>query len=108
MFPFTKGNAMKKRGMNCFFAHSMSTLLTMGGFVIAMIACGIGQMGGCEPLAIVLAVLGIGGMAAEAAVGYGFIVCPHCGRLLYDFLRIPSKIPTYCPHCGEYIEEPDI
>ena len=98
---------MKRRKMNCFYAHSLSNLLTLAGFGAAMVGCILGksELGG--PLALILAIGGIFVMGCGFAVGYGHIVCPHCGQPLYDFPRLPSKIPNYCPHCGNYIEEPN-
>ena len=97
-----------KRKMNCFYAHSLSNLLTIGGLAVVLVGCALGEweLGGW--FALVLAIGGILAMACGFVVGYRYIICPHCGEPLYDFPRLPSKIPTYCPHCGAYIEEPDL
>ena len=96
---------MKKK-MNCHVAQSLSSLFIIGGFGAVMAACGIGELGWNGTLAIVLAVAGVGVIGAGCAIGYGFVICPHCEEPLYDFPRLPSRIPDYCPHWGKPIENP--
>ena len=97
-----------KRKMNCFYAHSLSNLLTIGGLAVVLVGCALGEWELGGRLALALAIGGILAMACGFVVGYRYIICPRCGEPLYDFPRLPSKIPTYCPHCGAYIEEPDL
>ena len=40
------------------------------------------------------------------ALGVRYVVCPHCGKPLYVFLRLPGRLPGSCPHCGAEIETP--
>lgn len=97
-----------KRKMNCFYAHGLSNLLTIAGFAAAMVGCALGELELSGRLALALAIGGIFAMACGFVVGYRYTICPHCGEPLYDFPRLPSKIPTYCPHCGARIEEPNL
>lgn len=38
---------------------------------------------------------------AGLAVGWSYVMCPHCGGSLLLGGRIPSDRPNYCPHCDE-------
>lgn len=86
---------------DCFRALRMSNTLIYGGFACTLLGCGVGYWDGPRMLAGVLAVAGFAALLGGWALGLRFVVCPHCGRPLYDFPRLPSQIPSYCPHCGK-------
>ena len=92
--------------MNCHKGLKISSRLIDGGMIAVLIACAIGGRGLNQTLAVVLLVAGVLTFAVGAAVGYRFVLCPHCGEPLYEHLRLPSCIPDYCPHCGQRIEKP--
>ena len=91
--------------MNCHKGFQIYNRLTNGGIVVLIAAGAIGGLGLSQPLAIALLVAGVLAFAAGMAVGYRFVVCPHCEEPLYDCLRLPSRIPDSCPHCGKKIDE---
>ena len=84
-----------RKGPDCFRALRVSDALIYG------LGCGVGYWDGPRMLAGVLVVAGVAALVGGWALGLRFVVCPHCGRPLYDFPRMPSQIPSYCPHCGK-------
>ena len=89
------------KGPDCFRALRVCDALSCGGFACALLGCGVGYWDGPRMLAGVLVVVGFAALLGGWALGLRFVVCPHCGRPLYDFPRMPSQIPSYCPHCGK-------
>ena len=89
------------REMDCFRALRVSKWLFYGGFPCALVGCGIGYWELSRILAGVLVIGGFAAMLGGWALGLRFVVCPHCGKPLYEFPRLPSDISSHCPHCGE-------
>ena len=90
-----------KRGMNCFLAEQCSDRLMGGGSAAALLGYAMRALGvpGAEHAVLAGYALLLGGWA----LGVRYVVCPHCGRSLSRFLRLPGDIPGRCPHCGERI-----
>ena len=82
---------MKK--MDCFRACRYSNRMVIVGVAAAVIGC-------------VLGIAGFAVLLAGFVIGYRFLVCPHCGEPLYDSVRLPDHIPSYCPSCGAKLEPP--
>ena len=54
--------------------------------------------------AILLFLLGMGGLVVSFVIAFRRIRCPHCGGSLMLEGRIPSRLPRFCPHCGTPLE----
>ena len=90
-----------KRGMNCFLADQCSDRLMGCGITAALLGYAMRALGvpGAEHAVLAGYALLLGGWA----LGVRYVVCPHCGRSLSRFPRLPGDIPGRCPHCGERI-----
>lgn len=95
---------MKK--MDCFRACRYSNRMVIVGVAAAVIGCVLGTAGVPRLLAGILVIAGFAVLLAGFVIGYRFLVCPHCGVPLYDSVRLPDHIPSYCPSCGAKLEPP--
>ena len=93
---------MKK--MACFRACRYSNRMVIVGVAPAMFGCVLGTAGVPRLLAGILVIAGFAVLLAGFVIGYRFLVCPHCGEPLYDSVRLPDHIPSYCPSCGAKLE----
>lgn len=91
-----------KRGMNCFRANQISDWLMCCGIAGALLGYAMQVLG--VPGAGRFALAGYALLLGGWALGVRYVVCPHCGKPLYGFLRLPGDLPGRCPHCGERIE----
>ena len=91
-----------KRGMNCFQANQRSDWMMCCGVAGALLgyAMRVLNVPGAERAALAGYALLLGGWA----LGVRYVVCPHCGKFLSRFLRLPGDLPGRCPHCGERID----
>lgn len=90
-----------RKGPDCFRALRVSDALIYGGFGCALLGCGVRLLGQAPDAGGDAGGGGVAALVGGWALGLRFVVCPHCGRPLYDFPRMPSQIPSYCPHCGK-------
>ena len=92
----------KKLSLDCFGAKRLSDVLYWLGFGF-MLLCGyLWNWSGDGRFGIGLAVGAVVAIAG-ALVGWLGIVCPRCGAPLYEFPRLPRRLPRYCPRCGDEI-----
>ena len=87
--------------MDCFRIVRVSNQLFFGGLTCGFTGCGLGCLGFPEAGADILVMAGFIVLAAGWTLGMQLLVCPHCGKPLYEFPRLPSDISSHCPHCGE-------
>lgn len=96
---------MKKQGkwnLDCFGAKRLSNWLALPGIGVVLVGGYLWQWSGDRRF-IILVVLGTVLLIVGLAVGWLGIVCPWCGAPLYQFPRLPRRIPAHCPRCGEKI-----
>lgn len=96
---------MKKRGkmsLDCFGSKRLSDLLCWPGIGLMLLSGYLWHWSGNGRFGIGFAA-GFALVLAGALVGWLGIVCPRCGAPLYEFPRLPRRIPRYCPRCGEEI-----
>lgn len=96
-----------KRGMNCFRANQISDWLMCCGIAAALLGFAMRALGAFPPAAAAVAFTGYALLLGGWALGVRYVVCPHCGKPLYVFLRLPGRLPGSCPHCGAEIETPE-
>ena len=87
--------------MDCFRIVRVSNQLFFGGLTCGFTGCGLGCLGFPEAMADILVMAGFIVLAAGWVLGMQCLICPHCGKPLYEFPRLPSAIPSHCPHCGK-------